>query len=95
LMVHYSQMHLQPISIKSYFFDVFYKDINHLESFLINIPASLTDWRMDMLPYERERDRPALELYARYQTGPDGIRLQRHRRVMAFRKIEWHYPVQR
>lgn len=95
LMVHYALMNMQPISIKSYFFDVFFKDIDHLEAFLINIPANLTDWRMDMLPYERKRDRPALELYVRYQTTPMGVRLQRHRRVMAFRKIELYYPTQR
>ncbi len=94
LMIQYSYMQMQPISIKSYFFDAFFKDIDHLEAFLINVPANLTDWRMAMLPYERERDRPALELYARYQATQDGIRLQRHRRVMAFRKIELRYPTQ-
>ncbi len=95
IMVHYARMQMQPISIKSYFFDVFFKDADHLEAYLISIPAALTDWRMDMLPYERARDRPALELYAQYQTTPNGIRLQRHRRVMTFRRIALRYPVQR
>jgi len=94
LMVHYAYLHMQPISIKSYFFDVYFRNVDHLEKFLIEIPANLTDWRMAMLPYDPHRDRAALELYARYQTTKDGVRLQRHRRVMAFRKITLQYPTQ-
>jgi len=95
LMVHYARMQMQPISVKSIFFDAYFRDVDHLEAFLTAIPANLTDWRMEMLPYDRDRDRAALEHYARYQTTTAGVRLQRHRRVMAFRKGALEYPAMR
>ena len=84
-----------PISVKNYFFDWYFRDVDHLEAQVINVPWQLGDWRMGgPLPYEPTRDRAALELYARYNTTAKGIRFQEHIRVFAWRKARVHfYPV--
>lgn len=84
-----------PISVKNYFYDWYFRDVDHLEAQVINVPWQLGDWRMGgPLPYEPERDRAALELYARYNTTPKGIRFQEHIRVFAWRRERVHfYPV--
>ncbi|MBV7330829.1 methyltransferase domain-containing protein [Chloroflexi bacterium TSY] len=91
-----AELDFVPISVKNYFFDWYFRDVDHLEAQVINVPWQLGDWRMGgPLPYERERDRAALELYARYNTTSKGIRFQEHVRVFAWRREHVHfYPVQ-
>ena len=42
---------------------------------------------MPPIPYDETRDRQALELYIRYNTTPDGIRMINHRKVYLFRRM--------
>lgn len=93
LLAEYARFGMQPISVKTYWYEIFFRNIEHLETFLTNIPANLSDWRIEDLPYDPKRDRAALELYARYNSTSDGIRLLRHRRVIAVRKVEINYPI--
>jgi hypothetical protein len=47
------------------------------------------------MPYEEERDRQALELYARYNQTPRGIRMINKRHVYVFRRTAVQYaPVE-
>ena len=91
----YADMELFPVSVKEYYYESFYRDIDHFEADLRNLPALLYNWRVgELRPYEVERDRTALELYARYNTTPKGIRLLEHRMVFVFRRtVVSYYPV--
>ena len=95
LLSHMAALDFVPISFKNYFFDWYFRDIDHLEAHVINVPWELGDWRMGgPLPYDRERDRAALKLYASYNTTAKGIRFQEHIRVFAWRRERVHfYPV--
>lgn len=54
----------------------------------------LSDWRLGPKPYVAERDRGALELDARYNRTPKGIRPLHHRWVFALRRVgRPRYPV--
>lgn len=46
---------------------------------------------MPPMPYEESRDRAALELYARYNTTPKGIRVVNVRKVYLFRRTKVQY----
>lgn len=91
----YADMELFPVSVKEYFYESFYRDIEHVEADLKNVPAMLYNWRVgELRPYEAERDRTALELYASYNTTSKGIRLLEHRIVFVFRRTAVsYYPV--
>jgi SAM-dependent methyltransferase len=83
---------LAPISIKHYFYDWYFRDVEHLEAHVKQVAWQLGDWRMGgPLPYDPARDRTALELYARYNTTAKGIRMQEHLRVFAWRRTRIHY----
>ena len=70
-------------------------DTTEVEADLSKLPALLYDWHVgELRPYEAGRDRTALELYARYNTTPRGIRLLEHRMVLVFRRtVVSYYPV--
>jgi hypothetical protein len=90
----YLRLGLFPISSTELFYDEFFRDIEHLEAYLRQTPANVSDWRLGPRPYVAERDRAALDLYARYNRTPKGIRLLRHRWVFALRRAEPpRYPV--
>lgn len=92
LLSEMAALDLVPISIKHYFYDWYFRDLEHLEAHVKQVAWQLGDWRMGgPLPYDPARDRTALELYARYNTTPKGIRLQEHLRVFAWRKARVHY----
>jgi len=95
LLHRYAEFGLFPISVKEYLYDDFYRDFDHLEADVGRSAACLTNWRVGTpRPYEPERDRAALELYARYNQTPRGIRLLQHRLIFTFRKtIIAYYPV--
>lgn len=83
---------LVPISVKHYFYDWYFRDVEHLEAHVNQVVWQLGDWRMGgPLPYDPVRDRTALELYARYNTTAKGIRMQEHLRVFAWRRARVHY----
>lgn len=95
-LANYADIGLHALSIREFFYDAFYRDAAHLEADLARSPWQLSNWRIDHpCPYDPERDRAALDLYARYHTTPRGIRVAYHRYVMVFRKrIVDYYPVE-
>jgi hypothetical protein len=94
LVQYYAGLGLLPVSVKEYAFDEFYRDAAHLETALRR-GRHLVDWRVPTPGvYEPARDRPALELYIRYNTTDRGIRVMRRRSVFVFRRaIVHYYPV--
>jgi SAM-dependent methyltransferase len=91
----YAGIGLLPVSSKSYWYEMFFRDANHLEAY-IRKGAWLSNWRLEPKPYEAERDRAALDLYVRYNTTAQGIRLLGHRWLYVFRRADVHYyPVDR
>jgi SAM-dependent methyltransferase len=86
----YGGLEMLPVSAKSYWSEQYFRDANHLEANLKQ-GATLSNWWMPPLPYDPERDRVALELYARYNRTEDGIRVLRHRRVYVFRRARVNY----
>ena len=95
LLSEMAALDLVPISIKNFFYEWYFQDVDHLEANVISSPWQVGDWRMgDPLPYDAERDRPALELYASYNTTDKGIRFQQQIRVFMWRREKVHfYPV--
>ena len=79
----YSWLNLFPVSVKEYFYEVFFRDANHLIAFLTQ-KTSFYSWPMPPTPYEEKRDREALELYVRYNKTDEGVRLIHHRKVYLF-----------
>jgi SAM-dependent methyltransferase len=93
LLSEYAEMGLFPISIKEYFYDEFFTDIDHLESYLKQ-GANLSDWRLAPKPYNAKLDRTSLELYCKYNITEKGIRIMHRRKVFAFRKTcVTYYPI--
>jgi SAM-dependent methyltransferase len=90
LIGYYGGLEMLPVSAKSYWSEQYFRDADHLEANLRQ-GATLSNWWMPPLPYEPERDRAALELYARYNRTADGIRVLRHRRVYVFRRARVHF----
>ena len=82
-----------PVSAKSYWYEEWFRDADHLAAYLRQ-GAPLQNWWMDACPYEEERDRPALDLYCRYNWCAEGVRLIGHRKVYVFRRQPTnYYPV--
>ncbi len=81
---------LLPVSIKNYFWEVYFRDLAHLEAY-VSKEGVLSNWRLSPKPYVADRDRPALELYARYNQTPKGIRLLYHVQVLVWRRAPIHY----
>ena len=92
----YADLGLHVVSIREFFYDAFYRDVSHLEADLVRSPWQLSNWRVGhACPYDPERDRAALALYARYHTTPRGIRVAHHRYVMVFqRRTVDYYPAE-
>ncbi len=94
ILSQYAELDLFPVSNKEYFYEAFFRDIAHLEAYLKQITALLSNWRLPPKPYDEERDRAALELYARYNTTGRGIRLLRQRKIFVLRRAPvTYYPV--
>lgn len=90
----YQRLGLLPVSSTEFFYEAFFRDVDHLEAHLRRTPANLSDWRLGPKPYVPERDRAALALYARYNGTAGGIRLLHHRWVLALRLADRpRYPV--
>jgi len=81
----YMALDLFPVSAKDYYFEPYFRDIDHLAAYLVQQTA-LYEWPLPPMPYEEARDRQALELYARYNQTSRGIRLLNHRKVYLFRR---------
>lgn len=86
LVKEYSWLDLSPVSIKEYFTESFFRDADQLIAHLSQ-NTSFNSWPMPPIPYDETRDREALELYFRYNTTPDGIRMINHRKVYLFRRM--------
>ena len=79
-----------PVSAKSYWYEEWFRDADHLAAYLAQ-GAPLQNWWMDACPYDPQRDRAALELYARYNRTAEGIRLAGHRKIYVFRRQATNY----
>lgn len=90
LVDEYSWLELFPVSIKEYYYESFFRDADHLATYLSQ-RRTLFSWPMPPMPYDEKRDRAALELYAQYNTTPKGIRLINHRKVYLFRRTAVQY----
>lgn len=85
LLSQYAELNLYPVSLKEYFYEEFFQDADHLEAY-VRQSVLLSNWRHNPRPFDPERDRPALELYAHYNMTPKGVRLLRQRKVFVLRK---------
>ena len=90
LLGQYAELNLFPVSVKEYFYEEFYRDAEHLATAL-GQGATLSNWRLPRRPYDPARDRAALDLYARYNVTPRGIRVLGHRHVFVLRRAGVHY----
>jgi SAM-dependent methyltransferase len=95
LLHRYAEFGLFPVSVKEYFYDDFYRDFDHLEADVQESPAALMNWRVGTpKPYEPDRDRVGLQLFARYNQTPQGIRMLQHRLIFVLRRTSIaYYPV--
>jgi SAM-dependent methyltransferase len=85
---------LFPVASTEFFYEEVYRDADHLEAYLRQNPANVSDWRLGPRPYDPATDRPGLELYCRYHATADGVRLRRHRWVFVRRRAPTrYYPV--
>jgi len=93
LQAYYGELDLFPVSTKEYFYEEYYRDIEHLEK-LLRQGAMLSNWRLSEKPFDPERDRVGLELYVRYNTTPKGIRVLRQRLIFVLRRATVsYYPI--
>jgi SAM-dependent methyltransferase len=76
---HQAGLGMQPVSVRHFYFNQYFRDADHLEAFLG------TAFYLHR-GYERSQDRDALELYARYNTTPKGVRMMQHRKIYLFRR---------
>ncbi len=86
-----ASLEIRPISVREIFYDAFFRDVDHLAAYVIQVEAAVSNWRLDANPYDPDRDRPALEIYAGYNATPDGIRLLQHRIFFVGYKTSVHY----
>ena len=94
ILSQYAELNLFPVSVKEYFYETFFRDIVHLEAYLKQSTADLSNWRLGAKSYEAERDRAAIELYARYNATPKGIRILHQRTIFVMRRAPvTYYPV--
>ena len=93
LLGRYAELGLSPVSAKEFFCEQYFRNADHLAAYLAQ-GASLSNWRLPNRPYDADRDRAALELYARYNATPDGIRVLGQRKVLVLRRARVaYYPV--
>jgi SAM-dependent methyltransferase len=90
LVYEYSWLELFPVSIKEYYYESYFRDIDHLAGYLSQ-KMMFYSWPMPPMPYDELRDRAALELYVRYNTTSKGVKLFNHRKVYLFRRAVVHY----
>lgn len=90
LIEEYSWLDLFPVSAKDYYVDLFFRDIDHLAAYLSQ-PGGLYSYPMPPMPYDAQRDRAALELYVKYNTTPQGVRVIQYRSVYLFRRTRVQY----
>jgi SAM-dependent methyltransferase len=89
----YANLELFPVAVKEYFYEEYFHDINHFEAYLRQ-GANLDNWRIGSRPYNSETDRTSLELYAKYNTTPKGIKLLHQRMIFVLRKTKVsYYPI--
>jgi len=69
LISNYAELGLLPVSVRTFYWEEYFRDADHLETYLC------TGDHLSGRAYDKERDRTPLELYARYNTTPKGIRL--------------------
>lgn len=87
-----AQLDMTPVCYKNYFYEWYFRDFAHLEAYVAQVDWALSDWRMgEARPYLPERDRTALELYARYNTTSKGVRILQQIRVFIWRRQVVHY----
>jgi SAM-dependent methyltransferase len=80
LLSNYARLGLFPVSCKEYFYEEFFRDSEHLEAFLTQV------WAMLGTAYDPAHDRPALDLYVRYNSTAMGIRVLRQRKIFVLRR---------
>jgi len=92
-----ANLDIRPLSIREIFYDAFFRDVDHLAAYLSQVEAIVSDWRVGYNnPYDPDRDLPALKLYARYNTAPEGIHLLQHQIFFVGVKTRIHYyPIDR
>jgi SAM-dependent methyltransferase len=94
LLRSYQRLGLVPITSTEFFYEEFYRDVDHLEAYLRQTTAKISEWRIGPKPYVADRDRRALELYASYHRTLRGVSLLNHRWVLAlYRGAAPGYPV--
>jgi hypothetical protein len=87
LLSRYAALHLSVVSVKEYLYDLYFRDANHLELYLSQIPV-LNTWRSPWEPYDAPRDRAALDLYVRYNTTEQGVRVLGHRKIFTLYRAQ-------
>ncbi len=91
-----ANLDIRPVSFREFYYDAFFRDLAHLEAYLQQVPAALSNWRLGPKPYQPAQDRAALKLFVQYNQTPRGIRLLQHRIIFVGRKEPVHfYPVER
>lgn len=96
VLANLANLGIRPVSFREFYYDAFFRDLTHLEAYLQQVPAALSNWRLGPKPYQPERDRAALELFAQYNQTPRGIRLLQHHIIFIGRKEPVHfYPVEK
>ncbi|MCP5096439.1 MAG: methyltransferase domain-containing protein, partial [Chloroflexi bacterium] len=92
MMAALGNLGLQPIQISEQFYESFFRDTDHLAAYITQVSASLSDWHVGHnARYDAERDRAALELYARFNMTADGVRFLHHRIIYVGRKSTMYY----
>ena len=81
----YQHLGMLPVSVKTFYYEQYFRDVDHLAAYLD------TGWFLIERPYEAGRDREALELYARYNATPKGIRMIGQRKVGVYRRAQADY----
>ncbi|GCE12279.1 class I SAM-dependent methyltransferase [Tengunoibacter tsumagoiensis] len=92
LLHEYANLGIFPVSCKEYFYEEFFRDREHLASFLTQVAAMLSPWLLPQSlphkPYDPVQDQDALDLYVRYNTTEKGIRVLRQRKIFVLRRTE-------
>ena len=91
MLANMAELNLRPISIREFFYDAFFQDVDHLHAYLTQVSASLNNWRIAPKPYDPTEDYEELILFARYNTTPRGIRLLQHRLIFVWLHTPIHY----
>lgn len=90
---HHKGLGWQPVSVKHYYWDAYFRDAEHLGEYLKS-GAWLSNWWQEERPYNPVTDRAALELFARYHATPQGVRFPQHRKIYLFRRYDTDfYPM--